>query len=164
MPKLIDLAGKRFGRLVALSVSHVVNRRYHWNCGCDCGNSKVVAGADLKWGKTKSCGCFRREFVRKAKSKHGHANKGKVSRTYRSWQMMHRRCEGYTPVHKSRYTDRGIAVCERWSSFENFLADMGEKPEGLTLDRIDNDGNYEPSNCRWADKFTQRNNRSDTNR
>jgi hypothetical protein len=84
------------------------------------------------------------------------------SPTWHSWMMMKRRCAGYTPTHKKHYTDNGIKVCERWQSFENFLADMGDRPQGTTLDRIDLKGNYEPGNCRWADSVTQGRNRSNT--
>ena len=162
MPKQINLEGKRFGRLVVQSRYHGDKKQFYWNCLCDCGTAKTIYGADLKRGAIKSCGCFRREFVTLKKTKHGHAKRGRPTQTYWAWQGMQRRCKGYSPVHKRRYTERGIIVCDRWKKFENFLADMGEKPTGFTLDRINNDGNYEPSNCRWADWVTQRNNRADS--
>jgi len=92
--------------------------------------------------------------------KHGHCATYKVSPTYRSWQMMHRRCAGYTPVHKRLYVDRNITVCARWALFENFLEDMGERPNGHTLDRIDGDGHYKPANCHWATHEQQMQNTS----
>lgn len=160
MSKPIEMLGRRFGRLVVAAFhSNDALRQRRWYCACDCGTTVVVLGSSLrKPNGTKSCGCIERD--RPNRLDHGHARKGQISRTYKSWQMMLRRCAGYTPVHKSRYTDRGIKVCDRWRDFENFLADMGERPIGMSIDRINNDGNYEPSNCRWADRFTQSRNRS----
>ncbi len=113
----------------------------------------------LRSGKTKSCGCYARdkasEWGKKA-TRHGHAGK-RPSRTYQSWIAMRNRCYREKDVHYASYGGRGITVCGSWrASFEVFLADMGERPEGKTLDRIDPDGNYEPGNCRWATPVEQR--------
>lgn len=91
--------------------------------------------------------------------RHGHAKRGRKSPTYLVWENMRRRCNSPTAANYVNYGGRGIRVCEQWSSFKGFLADMGERPDGLTLDRVDNDGNYEPGNCRWVTKFTQGQNR-----
>jgi hypothetical protein len=149
--------GDRFGKLVVLGITREPNCRGHLiaNCftQCDCGAFKMIWKHNLTTGHTTSCGCAKVEFGR-TKRTHGHsrADIGKQSRTYKSWASMKDRsgkASGYEHV----------SVCERWQSFENFLADMGERPEGLTLDRIDPEGNYEMSNCRWATKSEQAYNR-----
>lgn len=133
-------AGERYGMLV--TVARAANRR-QWTCLCDCGKETAVWTSHLRRGATKSCGC--------ARQPHGHYAGNKATPTYSSWSAMRQRCANPNDPSYEHYGARGIKCCERWDSFENFLADMGERPD-LThsLDRVDVDGDYTPTNCRWA--------------
>jgi hypothetical protein len=152
-PKIIDITGKRFGRRVALSRCPERSRygSVMWLTRCDCGVERTVCGHHLRKGKSNSCGCLSRERF----TKHGLSR----TRAYRSWLCMMARC--FNPRDKSYadYGGRGVTVCERYLSVENFFADMGERQPGMSLDRINPNGNYEPDNVRWATPAEQAANR-----
>lgn len=156
--QILDLTGRKFGRLTVISYSHSEHKHLaHWNCQCECGNKMSVRGRSLISGNTKSCGCFRRENSTKLTFKHGRRYN---DLTYSSWRSMRRRCCDVKHKYFNNYGGRGITICDRWiNDFNAFLQDMGERPKGYTLDRINNEGNYEPINCKWSDRKTQASNR-----
>lgn len=157
----IDLTGKKFTRWTVLEYAGKKKDKQFWLCRCDCGNEKHIEGHTLRIGTSKSCGCLQQELL----TTHGHTTNavGRCTKTYNTWRCMIKRC--YYPKHQSykNYGERGITVCKRWrDSFENFLEDMGERPEGMNLDRINNSKGYCKSNCRWANAKTQNRNKRGT--
>lgn len=164
-PPIKNLVGQRFGFLTVIKLAEKDHRNLVvWECVCDCGNTTIVLGGTLKNGGTKSCGCYRIALVksRTRRKIHGHCVKGKFSGTYETWKGIKERCQNRKHVQFRNYGGRGIRLCERWQSFEGFLSDMGERPLAHSIDRIDNDGNYEPGNCRWATDDQQRINKRTT--
>lgn len=160
MPKFIDLTGQKIGRLTVINRSEKRPRAW-WNCKCDCGKECVMSNMALTVNKLPSCGCWDAELRGSWLVKHGHAITGKMTTEYRVWRSMKNRCHDPNNQQYKNYGGRGISVCERWHSFENFLSDMGNRPGGAEIDRKDNFGNYEPGNCRWTTKKVNNRNRRD---
>lgn len=157
--RALELTGMKFGRLSAISPDngrtsgHVV-----WNCRCDCGKEIKVPSTHLKRLNTKSCGCLRVDNAINIcirLTKHGQSR----SRTYWVWNSIQQRCFNPKHIGFKYYGGRGITVCNKWRKFTGFYSDMGDAPDDLTIDRINNDGNYEPGNCRWTDRTTQESNK-----
>lgn len=162
MPAFVDLTGKKFGRLTVVKKYGRKQPKgpIHWHCICECGNEKIADGESMKRGNVESCGC--KQHDRNKSGTNGRSHGMSQSRQYRIWSHMLGRCNNPTDDGYGDYGGRGIKVCERWHIFENFLEDIkNEYDHSLTIDRIDNNGNYEPSNVRWAtQKQQQRNKRS----
>lgn len=156
-----EYVGQKFNRLLVIGVERrqLPNRtRVFFLCRCDCGQEVSAVYNDVIRGAHRSCGCLQLERI----TKHGHSpfDYRKKTRTYTSWLSMHQRCENPKATGYRRYGGRGIEVCARWADFSNFLADMGERPPLHSIDRLNNNKNYEPSNCRWATTKQQAENRS----
>lgn len=148
---LNNLQGFQFGSLTVLQLGKSNGNGAVWLCQCKCGTQKEIRSSDMVQGKINSCGCEHKKRIADANVTHGMTN----TRTYKLWGAMRSRCNRVN----QDYSCRGITYDERWESFENFLADMGEVPDGLSLDRIDPNGNYKKSNCRWATQEQQANNK-----
>jgi len=163
MPKLVDITGMRFGRLTVskhLGRGLGKSRSHFWLCLCDCGASVNVNGSCLRGGATKSCGCLQRDMARSVGDRTKTHGMTKTT-TYNVWASMIQRCHNANAKDYERYGGRGILVCEAWQAFDAFLRDMGERPLGKSLDRIDNEKGYSPENCRWVNaKIQQRNKRN----
>ena len=169
MPNLRDLSKIKFGRLKPL---RIVGRNSHkqilWLCMCSCGRTSTVSSGNLVTGNSKSCGCLQRELAahtsRKANTVHGYRRRGAKSSEYSSWSSMLNRCLNPNNDAYKWYGARGITVCGRWYSFPNFLSDVGKRPAGKSIDRINNNGNYEPGNVKWSTPSEQIRNQRHTKR
>jgi len=161
--KLIDIQYQKFGKLIVLKRSEVSTKK--WLCRCQCGTEKEFYSKNLRSGDSTSCGCEKKKKLTERNLTHGQSKTGKVSAEYQIWSQIKQRCNNPSNKFYCNYGNRGITFCSEWeSSFEQFYKDMGPQPfKGASIDRINNDGNYEPSNCRWASYTVQaRNTRSNT--
>jgi hypothetical protein len=158
MPQLLDRTLLRVGRLLVLERAPNRGKHVMWSCVCDCGKPVLVTATDIG-RKVNSCGCLRRDTAAHRMTTHGFTVGRRIPTWYKAWAEMWRRCTDATRANWLDYGGRGITVCDRWKDAALFHADMGEPAKGMSLDRIDTNGNYEPGNCRWADDYTQSGNR-----
>lgn len=154
-----DITGKKFNHLTVIENILDKKGRRMWLCKCDCGNLKTAQITDLELGKVNSCKECSSKFRTKRQIIHGHSLTKNKTPTYKSWTNMYTRSTNPNRKQSKDYVLRGITMCDRWFDFENFLADMGERPDGMSIDRINNDLGYYKENCRWADSKTQNNNK-----
>jgi hypothetical protein len=165
-----DLTGKRYGNMVVTNLSHRYKRSdWYWLCKCDCGNEFYAVGSNIQKGDHKSCGCYRKKVTSEKFKTHGDSD----TRFFNIWCQMRNRTSKKTNPRYADYGGRGINVCERWLDYDNFKADMYESygahmkmygEKNTTIDRIDNDSNYEPGNCRWSTYAEQNRNRRNIRR
>jgi len=157
----LELKGMVFNRLTVINQSGVsATKKAIWECLCECGHKLNVVGSNLKNGNTKSCGCHKTELLNKSNKTHGLTD---THEQYAVWRSMHGRCNNPKDKSYKRYGGRGIRVCDRWRDFSLFIKDMGERPSKKhSIDRINNDGNYESNNCRWSTSAEQAHNTSKT--
>ena len=150
------MTGRTFGRLFVFDLFNSINRQAYWECVCLCGGICLVRGDSLRNGAIQSCGCLMKGLAIARATRHNKHN----TRTYVAWRAMKARCNNENGPRYYRYGGRGISYCAEWEFFENFYSDMGNKPKNRSLDRINNDGNYDKENCRWATHKQQMNNTS----
>lgn len=157
MSKMVDMTGKKFGQLTVVKFSHTKNKKAYWECTCDCGSTCVKSGQDVRRGHTKSCGCLIVDKATAESTIHGMSG----TPTYESWRCMLQRCYNPKTNRYKAYGARGITVCDEWKTFAGFFNDMGLRPAGSSIDRINVNGNYCKENCRWATNEQQFANKTD---
>lgn len=163
MPLFIDLTNRKFSRLTVIKQApHIKQRFVAWLCRCKCGRTTIVRSGSLTGGQTRSCGCLIRDTCIARSTTHGHNRRGKRTPVYNTWALMLDRCVNPKNARWCDYGGRGIRVCKRWLTFSNFLADMGERSTGMSIERKDVNGDYKKSNCRWVPMREQVFNRRDT--
>lgn len=162
--KRLSIPGRRFGRWTVLRFAGISREKSMWRCVCDCGARRIVKGNELTSGRSRSCGCYRNDRTAERSLIHGDARRGRITKEFQAWVGLIQRCTNRSHRKYPDYGGRGIRVCVRWrSSFQNFLHDVGRAPSRrYSIDRENNDGNYTPSNVRWATPSQQRRNQRAT--